>query len=502
MSDANQYSGSQPVESPVEDGPVAAASGIESASHDYSEDPLATDAPAGNTWSAGAGDPAISPGEDISGAATGYTASPAEDSSETMTDVGSGNADGVSNGNGPFSSSGETWDAGYQAGSGGTSVPDAGRAGIHSSPDEPGEQGTISNPERGGSGLTADRVGERAGSPQGTNIPGKPDEERGLESSLQGMAASALSEGGRMISGHNNGLHGSLGMLAASAGSVGMTRVGSSGPGGHSPGGQLPDGASPHRQQQGMPERSGHAPCAPAQTTSLIPEQGLRETMEKEDTARPRSKRERTSLAKEDPDASPVSTPSSPGIPLFPFSLLLFGGYRRISKKNVLEHDTRNSVFHAISSNPGIDVPMLVAKTGINENTLRYHLVKLIESGRVTYLVRPGVIRYFLNQGSFSPAEQLLIHYLWSETPRKIIHLLTFSPGLTRQQISDALGISGPSVTRQMEHLIDDGIIENRVPGRSNHYYLTGDATGIFERMMPHLRAVIENEPALQPVPA
>jgi hypothetical protein len=53
-----------------------------------------------------------------------------------------------------------------------------------------------------------------------------------------------------------------------------------------------------------------------------------------------------------------------------------------------------------------------------------------------------------------------------------------------------------------MEHLIDDGIIENRVPGRSNHYYLTGDATGIFERMMPHLRAVIENEPALQPVPA
>ncbi|MDD1715792.1 MAG: winged helix-turn-helix domain-containing protein, partial [Methanolinea sp.] len=67
-------------------------------------------------------------------------------------------------------------------------------------------------------------------------------------------------------------------------------------------------------------------------------------------------------------------------------------------------------------------------------------------------------------------------HYLWTDTPRGILWLLTRHPGLTRQEIADALAISGPSITRQMEHLIQDRVVENRLPGRSNHYYLTGEA--------------------------
>jgi len=206
-------------------------------------------------------------------------------------------------------------------------------------------------------------------------------------------------------------------------------------------------------------------------------------------------------FARADPVRSPVSASSSSRIPLFPFSLLLFGGYRRISKRNVLEHDTRQSVFSAISGNPGIDVPMLARTTGINENTLRYHLVKLVESGRITYLVKPGVIRYFLNQGSYSPAKQVLIHYLWSDTPRNILLLLRSNPGSSRQQISDALGITGPSVTRHMEHLINDGIVENRSPGRSNHYYLTEGSMRVFEPMLSRIRAATDHGGALLSLP-
>jgi DNA-binding transcriptional ArsR family regulator len=234
-----------------------------------------------------------------------------------------------------------------------------------------------------------------------------------------------------------------------------------------------------------MPEQPGHYPCGPAETTPVTPAKESKETEIKEDpNARHRSKRARTFIVEKNADRLPANPSSSTRIPLFPFSLLLFGGYRRISKKNVLDQNTRNLIYHAISSNPGIDVPTLVRKTGINENTLRYHLVKLIKSGRITYLIKPGVIRYFLNQGSFSLPEQVLIHYMRSETPRNILYLLDHSPGITRQQISDALGISGPSVTRQMEHLIEDRIIENRWPGRSNHYYLTDEAMRIFKHLI------------------
>jgi predicted transcriptional regulator len=191
----------------------------------------------------------------------------------------------------------------------------------------------------------------------------------------------------------------------------------------------------------------------------------------------------------------PAPSSSSPaGLPLFPFSLVLFGGYRRISKKNVLDLDTRQTIYRAIARNPGIDVMTLTTVTGINENTLRYHLFKLAEAGKIACFTRPAVVRYFINQGAYDPAEQVIWHYLWSDTPRHMLLLLSRTPGLTRQQIADAIGISGPSVTRQMKHLIDDNIVENRVPGHANHYYLTNEALAILSRTGAFSPSIFEGE--------
>ena len=164
--------------------------------------------------------------------------------------------------------------------------------------------------------------------------------------------------------------------------------------------------------------------------------------------------------------------------------MLLFGGYRRISKKNVLEHEARHVIYQTITERPGIEVKTLTGMTGINENTLRYHVARLVATGKISCFIRPGVVRYFQNQGAYSQYEHMVFHYLWTDTPRGILWLLYQHPGLTRQQIADALTISGPSVTRQMDHLIEDGIVENLFPGRSNHYYLTAESSLTIGRLM------------------
>lgn len=135
-----------------------------------------------------------------------------------------------------------------------------------------------------------------------------------------------------------------------------------------------------------------------------------------------------------------------------------------------------------ICKNPGIDSVTLATVTGINENTLRYHLWKLQEAGKITSLSRPSVVRYFQNQGAFDPREQVIWHYLWSETPRHILALLYRTPGLSRQNLADGIGISGPSVTRQMTQLTDDNLVENRSFGRTNTYYLTDEALAALSR--------------------
>jgi predicted ArsR family transcriptional regulator len=84
----------------------------------------------------------------------------------------------------------------------------------------------------------------------------------------------------------------------------------------------------------------------------------------------------------------------------------------------------------------------------------------------------------------FSQFEHTVFRYLWTDTPRGILWLLYQHPGLTRQHIADVLSISGPSVTRQMDNLIEDGVVENRFPGRSNHYYLTAEAAQTIDKVM------------------
>ncbi len=319
----------------------------------------------------------------------------------------------------------------------------------------------------------------------------------GPSGSVQTQSTTILTEDDPVTG--QNGRRGAMGIMVASVGSAGVARSGFGSPDGFSARDAADRDSLPQRQQRGPPEQATHYPCGPAETSPVTPARGqARNETREENTSRSKSKRLRAPAGETEPGGVAPTAPSPPRTPLFPYSMLLFGGYRRITKKNVLEQDARSTLYRAITNNPGIDVPTLSGITGLNENTLRYHLVKLIANGKVTYLVKPGVIRYFLNQGAYSLYEQVFLHYLWSETPREILQLLRRTPGLTRQQISDSLGISGPSVTRQMDHMREDRVIENRFPGRANHYYLTNEAMTTFERMISRTSGSERSEDSLE----
>ncbi len=262
-------------------------------------------------------------------------------------------------------------------------------------------------------------------------------------------------------------------------------------------------GPSPQRQQHGPPSQSGNYPCGPAQASTLPPASGRTRDESKEETpSRQKSKRIGFLSWILDPIVPDPAPSSFPLQSLFPLNMLLVGGFRRISKKNVLEHDARHVIYQAITATPGIDVKTLTDMTGINENTLRYHVDRLVATGKISCFTRHGVVRYFQNQGAYSQFEHMVFHYLWTDTPRGILWLLYQHPGLTRQHIADALAISGPSVTRQMDNLIEDGVVENRFPGRSNHYYLTAEAAQIIDKLMSQAPVMMHSGVEARPLSA
>jgi len=331
------------------------------------------------------------------------------------------------------------------------------------SPPSSGQSGDSSGRSDLGNNGRAEAAGDM-GSPQrtgGENAAGIPDaQEQSKESGrLSGMMVSSMSA---VVSRSTSGSETSHTLVPSAN---------------HRP--------SPQRQQHGPPAQSGSYPCGPAQASPLPQASGQTKDESKEETpSRQKSKRIGTLSRILNPVVPDPASASFPLQSLFPLNMLLIGGYRRISKKNVLEHDARHIIYQTITATPGIDVKTLTEMTGINENTLRYHVDRLVATGKISCFTRPGVVRYFQNQGAYSQLEHMVFHYLWTDTPRGIIGLLYQHPGLTRQHIADALAISGPSVTRQMDNLIEDSLVENRFPGRSNHYYLTAEAVLTIDKLM------------------
>jgi predicted transcriptional regulator len=153
------------------------------------------------------------------------------------------------------------------------------------------------------------------------------------------------------------------------------------------------------------------------------------------------------------------------------FRRVLIRGYRRLSGKNILEHQKRQLIYSTILMNPGIDVPALASLTGINLHTLRYHVAYLERMQKITCAEQGGGYHFFENHERYSHADQQHILLRNYPTTNNIILLIEENPGITRGEIADHLGMAGPSVTRWMHRLIAEGMVTEVREGRFARYY-------------------------------
>ena len=159
---------------------------------------------------------------------------------------------------------------------------------------------------------------------------------------------------------------------------------------------------------------------------------------------------------------------------------LLVLGFRRVRPGNILEHPLRRTLHAAIGADPGLDLGGCAAATGANRETLRYHLALLVCCGKVMEETRNGSVRYFLHDSSLTPVRRALVHSLRNESLAPMLAAIRDAPGIPRHGLADRLGVAGPSVTRQVQRLIDDGLVESERCGRSTCYRLTPDCVAAF----------------------
>jgi hypothetical protein len=146
-------------------------------------------------------------------------------------------------------------------------------------------------------------------------------------------------------------------------------------------------------------------------------------------------------------------------------------GYRRIFHKNILTHPSRSLLFSLICDNPGIDILSLASLSGINEHTIKYHIDRIVNSGHVSINISCGTKHFFENHGTFTQNDQILLSRLHEDSSCKILKLVKENPGISRGDLADMLGVSGPVITRSMYQLIDEGLIHQIRDGKYKRYY-------------------------------
>jgi len=159
----------------------------------------------------------------------------------------------------------------------------------------------------------------------------------------------------------------------------------------------------------------------------------------------------------------------------------LVGGFRRVTKKNILTTRSRETIFQYVREHPGAHLHDIKEATGFTYKNLIYHIRVLMNFGVVTSAECKKSEGYFENSGKFTRDEQAMMLHLKQPRERKILEIIDQHPGISRKEIGLLAGISGPSVSWHMAGLLNDRIIEQRREGTITRHYIPEAMRNLYE---------------------
>nr|WP_319537444.1 winged helix-turn-helix transcriptional regulator [uncultured Methanospirillum sp.] len=127
----------------------------------------------------------------------------------------------------------------------------------------------------------------------------------------------------------------------------------------------------------------------------------------------------------------------------------------------------------------------MVAYSRLNENTLRYHLALLEKSHKIRITNEGGALHFFENHGKFSDHEQRLLSIQFSSKTSRILLAISETPGISRGELADILGIAGSSVTKQVQKLIAEGFVSAQKDKKFTRYYLMDISSNLPQNISP-----------------
>lgn len=160
-------------------------------------------------------------------------------------------------------------------------------------------------------------------------------------------------------------------------------------------------------------------------------------------------------------------------------------GFFVIRRARKIDNPNKLGVYTYITDNPGCTAPELSRGRDLNIGTVRYHIQRLHDEGRIVLTKIGKYTRIFVNSHTYDDREKLIASHLRSDSSRRILSAIMYTPGISNQKLSDMLGMEKSLVYRYMQKLLEDGIVTFEWEGKNKLYYISQDAKEPLTRLMP-----------------
>ena len=148
---------------------------------------------------------------------------------------------------------------------------------------------------------------------------------------------------------------------------------------------------------------------------------------------------------------------------------------------DLLKNENRHSIMNYINANPGATIAEVSRGENIERATVKYHLYKLEDEGKIVFRRMGKFSRVFRNSHSYSDDEQKIIAYMQNRTARTILLLVLSNPGITNQELAGRLGVEKSAVHWHIDKLLNDGLIRFSQDGKFKRYSV-GDNVNVLLR--------------------
>ncbi|HEV8360731.1 MAG TPA: helix-turn-helix domain-containing protein [Candidatus Thermoplasmatota archaeon] len=168
--------------------------------------------------------------------------------------------------------------------------------------------------------------------------------------------------------------------------------------------------------------------------------------------------------------------------------------YHRLQRHRLLDHEGRARLFRIISERPGIHIEELARLTGMSRSTAVYHLRLLERHAHVLAMGARKSVHYYPNNGGQEPRRREQLALLASPRVRSVAHVIAERPGVARNELAPAAGITLSTLSWHLGRLVAAGLVEDRpLDGGQRGLF---PAAGLAELLQPWAQAAFAPEAA------